>query len=224
MLAANRRRLLISAIAAKSGSRSWKSWRSSSAKTPAARRDERVEKRKGQRRPGIEAPSTRLPALHGKSHRARQIGARLLKTMVEIALLDASLSRPQPRHPRILRIRARICSHDRSRRTPSSKSFMQNCLNSSRLVSRKRASRASHPLIFHRRSIVAHPLFGCTKLFSLAHHDATRLLLRIEYDGLTELSSDGGLWRGIPVIGAASPARREAVLGALLDHLRSVLA
>ena len=49
-------------------------------------------------------------------------------------------------------------------------------------------------------------------------------LLRIEYDGLTELSSDDGLWRGIPVIGAASPARREAVLGALLDHLRSVLA
>ena len=71
---------------------------------------------------------------------------------------------------------------------------------------------------------MAHPLFGCIKLFSLAHHDATRLLLRIEYDGLTELSSDGGLWRGIPVIGAASPARREAVLGALLDHLRSVLA
>src|ERR1700730_3917911 len=71
--------------------------------------------------------------------------------------------------------RARICSHDRSRRTPSSESFMQNCLNSSRLVSRKRASRASHPLIFHRRSIVAHPLFGCIKLFSLAHHDATRL-------------------------------------------------
>jgi Helicase conserved C-terminal domain len=49
-------------------------------------------------------------------------------------------------------------------------------------------------------------------------------LLCIEYDGLADLSSDDGLWRAIPVIGAASPARREAVLGALLDHLRSVLA
>jgi hypothetical protein len=49
-------------------------------------------------------------------------------------------------------------------------------------------------------------------------------LLRIEYDGLAELSSDDGLWCSIPVIGAASPTRREAVLGALLDHLRSVLA
>jgi hypothetical protein len=49
-------------------------------------------------------------------------------------------------------------------------------------------------------------------------------LLRIEYHGLAELSSDDALWRGIPVIGTASATRREAVLGAVLDHLRSVLA
>jgi hypothetical protein len=49
-------------------------------------------------------------------------------------------------------------------------------------------------------------------------------LLRIGYDGLAQLSSDGTLWRSIPVIGAAGAARREAVLGAVLDHLRSVLA
>src|SRR3984893_9727197 len=71
-----------------------------------ARRAELIEKREGQSRRGVEAPSTRLPALHGKSHRTRQIGARLLKAMVEIALLDASLPRPQPRHPRILRMQS----------------------------------------------------------------------------------------------------------------------
>ncbi|MBV8736549.1 MAG: DEAD/DEAH box helicase [Alphaproteobacteria bacterium] len=49
-------------------------------------------------------------------------------------------------------------------------------------------------------------------------------LLRIAYDGLTELAADDALWRNVPVIGAADAARREAVLGAVLDHLRSVLA
>jgi superfamily II DNA/RNA helicase/very-short-patch-repair endonuclease len=49
-------------------------------------------------------------------------------------------------------------------------------------------------------------------------------LLRIGYDGLAQLSSDDARWRSIPVIGAASAERREAVLGAVLDHLRSVLA
>ncbi len=49
-------------------------------------------------------------------------------------------------------------------------------------------------------------------------------LLRIGYDGLAQLSSDDALWRSIPVIGEASAERREAVLGVVLDHLRSVLA
>ncbi len=49
-------------------------------------------------------------------------------------------------------------------------------------------------------------------------------LLRIHYDGLAELASDNALWQSEPVIGAAGAARREFVLGAVLDHLRSVLA
>lgn len=49
-------------------------------------------------------------------------------------------------------------------------------------------------------------------------------LLSIGYDGLAELSSDDVLWRGVPVIGDTGAVRREAVLGAVLDHLRSVLA
>jgi very-short-patch-repair endonuclease len=38
------------------------------------------------------------------------------------------------------------------------------------------------------------------------------------------LASDDALWQGAPVIGGASAARRELVLAAVLDHLRSVLA
>ena len=49
-------------------------------------------------------------------------------------------------------------------------------------------------------------------------------LLRIHYDGLAELAAEDALWREAPAIGGASAARREMVLGALLDHLRSVLA
>ena len=49
-------------------------------------------------------------------------------------------------------------------------------------------------------------------------------LLRIRYDGLAELAADDALWQSEPTIGAASAARREFVLGAVLDHLRSVLA
>src|SRR5260370_28362486 len=49
-------------------------------------------------------------------------------------------------------------------------------------------------------------------------------LLRIHYDGLAELASDDALWQSEPTIGAAGATRREIVLGAVLDHLRSVLA
>jgi hypothetical protein len=49
-------------------------------------------------------------------------------------------------------------------------------------------------------------------------------LLRIGYDGLAELAADDALWRNAPAIGSASAVRREIVLGAVLDHLRSVLA
>jgi len=49
-------------------------------------------------------------------------------------------------------------------------------------------------------------------------------LLRIHYDGLAELAAEDALWREAPAIGGASAARREMVLGAVLDHLRSVLA
>jgi hypothetical protein len=49
-------------------------------------------------------------------------------------------------------------------------------------------------------------------------------LLRIRYDGLAELAAEDALWRDAPAISGASAARRETVLGAVLDHLRSVLA
>jgi hypothetical protein len=49
-------------------------------------------------------------------------------------------------------------------------------------------------------------------------------LLHIHYDGLSELSADEALWHGVPTIADAGTARREAVLDAVLDHLRSVLA
>ncbi len=48
-------------------------------------------------------------------------------------------------------------------------------------------------------------------------------LLRIDYHGLAELAGDDRCWTGAPVIEAAGPERREAVLRAVLDHLRSVL-
>lgn len=49
-------------------------------------------------------------------------------------------------------------------------------------------------------------------------------LLRIEYEGLRELSADDSLWVAVPGLGAATPARREDVLRAVLDHLRMQLA
>jgi Helicase conserved C-terminal domain len=49
-------------------------------------------------------------------------------------------------------------------------------------------------------------------------------LLRIHYDGLAELAVEEALWRDAPAIGGAGAGRREMVLGAVLDHLRSVLA
>jgi hypothetical protein len=49
-------------------------------------------------------------------------------------------------------------------------------------------------------------------------------LMHIRYDGLTELAAADSLWRDAPAIASAGPHRRETVLGAVLDHLRSVLA
>jgi len=49
-------------------------------------------------------------------------------------------------------------------------------------------------------------------------------LLRIEYAGLEELARDESLWEGLPAVSEVSPERREAILRALLDHLRSRLA
>ena len=49
-------------------------------------------------------------------------------------------------------------------------------------------------------------------------------LLRVEYDGLAELAADESLWDGLPAISGADPERRETVLRALLDHLRTRLA
>jgi superfamily II DNA/RNA helicase len=49
-------------------------------------------------------------------------------------------------------------------------------------------------------------------------------LLRIHYDGLAELAAEEALWRDAPAIGDASAMRRRMVLGAVLDHLRIVLA
>jgi superfamily II DNA/RNA helicase/very-short-patch-repair endonuclease len=49
-------------------------------------------------------------------------------------------------------------------------------------------------------------------------------LLRIHYEGLAELATEDARWREGPVIATASAVRREQVLAAVLDHLRSVLA
>jgi hypothetical protein len=49
-------------------------------------------------------------------------------------------------------------------------------------------------------------------------------LLRVHYEGLAELAGDVSRWRDGPIIPDASAARREQVLAAVLDHLRSVLA
>src|SRR5262249_17998002 len=49
-------------------------------------------------------------------------------------------------------------------------------------------------------------------------------LLRVHYEGLADLSADEALWRGVSIIGDTSAAQRGRVLGAILDHLRSVLA
>ncbi|HZP58428.1 MAG TPA: DEAD/DEAH box helicase [Dehalococcoidia bacterium] len=49
-------------------------------------------------------------------------------------------------------------------------------------------------------------------------------LLRIDYDGLRELAADDARWQRLPGIGGAPPGRREEVLGAVLDHLRTQLA
>ena len=49
-------------------------------------------------------------------------------------------------------------------------------------------------------------------------------LLRIDDDGLAELAADDGAWSGAPVIAAVNASHRAVVLGAALDHLRSVLA
>jgi hypothetical protein len=46
----------------------------------------------------------------------------------------------------------------------------------------------------------------------------------IRYEGLSELAAEDALWRDAPAIEGASATRRETVLGAVLDHLRSVLA
>lgn len=49
-------------------------------------------------------------------------------------------------------------------------------------------------------------------------------ILRIGYDGLAELAADDALWRDVPRMGEVSSERRDTVLRALLDHLRSWLA
>jgi ATP-dependent helicase YprA (DUF1998 family) len=48
-------------------------------------------------------------------------------------------------------------------------------------------------------------------------------LLRINYDGLQELARNDALWRGAPAASQVSGAKREEVLRAVLDHLRSRL-
>ena len=49
-------------------------------------------------------------------------------------------------------------------------------------------------------------------------------LLRVEYEGLSDLASDDARWIGLPAIPNASPDRRMAILRAILDHLRMQLA
>lgn len=48
-------------------------------------------------------------------------------------------------------------------------------------------------------------------------------LLRIEYDGLSDLARDESLWAQAGPMASASPERRQAVLQAVLNHLRSEL-
>ena len=49
-------------------------------------------------------------------------------------------------------------------------------------------------------------------------------LLRIEYEGLSDLAPDDARWIGLPAIANASPDRRMAIVRAILDHLRMQLA
>ena len=49
-------------------------------------------------------------------------------------------------------------------------------------------------------------------------------LLRIAYEGLDELAADDARWQSTPVMREAGPQRREAVLHAVLDRLRTELA
>jgi len=49
-------------------------------------------------------------------------------------------------------------------------------------------------------------------------------LMRIEYEGLAELVADDVRWQGLPAIANVPPTLREAVLRAVLDHLRMQLA
>lgn len=49
-------------------------------------------------------------------------------------------------------------------------------------------------------------------------------LLRIRYQGLSELTSDSSLWRNIPEVYAVTAEKREEIIAAVLDHLRMQLA
>jgi superfamily II DNA/RNA helicase len=49
-------------------------------------------------------------------------------------------------------------------------------------------------------------------------------LLKVEYEGLRELSADDSQWQSVPGFDQAPPARREDVLRSVLDHLRMQLA
>ena len=49
-------------------------------------------------------------------------------------------------------------------------------------------------------------------------------LLRIAYEGLDQLAADDARWQGIPIMRETDAARREAVLHAILDRLRTELA
>ena len=49
-------------------------------------------------------------------------------------------------------------------------------------------------------------------------------LLRIDYEGLSELAGDEANWAGLPAIAGVTPDTRVAVLRAILDHLRMQLA
>jgi hypothetical protein len=49
-------------------------------------------------------------------------------------------------------------------------------------------------------------------------------LLHIRHEGFAELAGDDALWQGARVIGTANARRRQLLVGATLDHVRSVLA